>query len=225
MPHRARPLHSGNHPVHVTLRSAFRPLRHPFVFPTVRGVIAAVNRRRSRRPVCARRLRSDFRVVHFSVQADHIHLIVEARDSRALSNGVRGLSVSLARRLNALVRRTGPVIADRWHGRALTTARAVRTALVYVLGNHKKHGSRRQGPDPYSSAPYFDDFREFRGKRPVDSDPRCVPRALAPPRSEGTPGGHPMTWLLRVAWRLRGRISVHDAPRPSDAVVSETRAR
>jgi len=212
MPHRARPQHTATHPVHVTLRSSFRPLRHPFVFPTVRGAIAAVNRARGARTNTPRRLRQDFRVVHFSVQSDHIHLIVEARGRRALANGVRGLSVSIARRVNALVRRNGRVFADRWHGRALTTARAVRTAVVYVLGNHRKHRSGRAGVDPYSSAPYFDGFRGFRGKAPVELDARCVPRALAPPEREKPVTQGPRTWLLRVAWRQRGSISIHDAP-------------
>jgi len=212
MPHRSRPPHTSSHPVHVTLRSCFRPLRHPFVFPTVRAAIAAVSRQRSTRPVGMRRVRHDFRIVHFSVQADHIHLIVEARDKRTLSNAVRGLSVSIARRLNALVNRTGPVFADRWHGRALTTPRAVRTAVVYVLGNHRKHGSQRGGVDPYSSAPYFDGFRESRGTPPFERDARCVPRALAPPESERPVALAPTTWLLRVAWRQRGSISIDESP-------------
>src|SRR5882724_2800867 len=92
-PHRARPEHSFRHPVHVTLRSAFRPLRTPFVFPTLKGAIAEANRRHHHA----------FRIVHFSVQADHLHLLVEARDKRALSAGIKGLAVRIARRVNALV--------------------------------------------------------------------------------------------------------------------------
>ena len=201
--------------MHVTLRSFFRPLRHPFTFPTVRAALAAVNRERRSGPIRERGARDDFRVVHYSVQRDHVHLIVEARDRRSLANGVRGLSVSIARRLNALVRRSGRAFADRWHGRALTTARAVRTAIVYVLGNHRKHGSRRKGLDPYSSAPYFDGFRELGGRVPFVRDPRCVPRALAPPEAEGAPPMQPRTWLLRVAWRSQGTISLAESPRIS----------
>jgi REP element-mobilizing transposase RayT len=74
MPHAPRPLHLGRHPVHVTLRSELRSLRNQFVFPTVRAAIARTSARRG----------STFRVVHFSVQHDHVHLIVEAVDSAAL---------------------------------------------------------------------------------------------------------------------------------------------
>src|SRR5450432_2917702 len=74
--HRTRAAHASSHPLHVVLRSKFRPLRSQFVFPTVRLALAA-----------ATRAREDFRVVQFSVQGDHVHLIVEARDKSALSRG------------------------------------------------------------------------------------------------------------------------------------------
>ena len=161
--HEVRPRHRAGEPVHVTLRSGFRPLRSAFVFPTVRGAIRDLNRR----------WRDRFRVVHFSVQSDHLHLIVEAVDRKALLGGVRGLSVSLARRVNRLVFRRGRVIADRWHGRALSTPRAVRHALVYLLGNFRKHEQSAGGAvDPFSSAPYFPGFVEFAQGVPVAGDLR-----------------------------------------------------
>jgi len=224
-PHRARPPHAASHPVHVTLRSALRSLRDPCLFPAVRGAISAVNRERRAGPIHARRLRQDFRVVHFSVQGDHIHLIVEARDARALSNALRGLSVSIARRVNALLRRSGRMFADRWYGRALATPRAVRHAIVYVLANHKKHRSSRAAFDPCSSAPYFDGFRELRGRIPIELEPRCVPRALAPPDGEGRPAILARTWLLSVGWRKAGAISVADAPRSASIPAADAPRR
>jgi putative transposase len=38
-----------------------------------------------------------FRVVHFGVQDDHVHLLVEADDNASLSHGMIGLTVRLAR--------------------------------------------------------------------------------------------------------------------------------
>ena len=70
-----------------------------------------------------------FRVLHFSVQWDHVHLVVEASDKRALSAGVRGVAIRLARYVNELVMRKGRFWADRWHGRALTSPRQVRQVL------------------------------------------------------------------------------------------------
>jgi REP element-mobilizing transposase RayT len=187
----------------VTLRSAFTPLRSQFVFPTVRGAIAAANAR-------AEELGGRCRVVHFSVQFDHIHLIVEAPSRAALRRGVAGLTISIARRVNGLVRRRGRVFADRWHGRALTSPRAVRHALVYVLANFKKHAGpgRRSQLDVYASAPYFAEFAEFDGKPPLEL--RACWRRF---HDRAPPVVPPQTWLLGIGWRRHGRISIGEVPR------------
>jgi REP element-mobilizing transposase RayT len=196
--HRARAPHRASEPVHVTLRSEVSSLRSQFTFPTVRAVIADANRRGR-----------GFRIVHFSVQGDHVHLIVEATDRARLVAALKGVSVSLARRVNRLIFRRGRLIADRWHGRALETPRAVRHAIAYVLGNFRKHGKATHAVDPCSSAPYFDGFAECAGKRPLEVAPRSVPREF---RSLDPPTAEPKTWLLRVGWRRHGRISMHTSP-------------
>jgi putative transposase len=202
--HRARPEHRPYHPyhpVHVTLRSAFRPLRSAFVFPTVRAAIADSNRRAPGR----------FRIVHFSVQTDHLHLLVEAADKRALSSGLRGLSIRIARRVNALVDRRGRVWADRWHGHVLTSPRATRRALTYVLANFRKHNpSASAVVDSFSSAPHFNGFREYGRPTPIQSDVHAPPRARVP--ADEPANVRPLTWLLRVGWLRAGPISIYDAP-------------
>jgi REP element-mobilizing transposase RayT len=202
MPHIARPSHDPRNPVHVTLRSGVRPLRSQYVFPTVRGAIADAYRRRH----------GSFRIVHFSVQVDHLHLIVEADDREALNEGVRGLSISIARRVNRLVNRRGQFWADRWHGRTLETARAVRRAIVYVNGNGHKHGVH-SGPavDPFSSAPYFRGFSDLAGIPPIEHDPLTIPRYLWPPSV--APVAQARSWLLRAGWRNDGSIASYDVPR------------
>jgi REP element-mobilizing transposase RayT len=177
-------------------------LRSQFVFPTVRAAIAKTSARRG----------GTFRIVHFSVQGNHIHLIAEAEDAAALIAGVRGLEISIAKRVNRLTFGRGKFWADRWHGRALTTPRATRHALVYVLSNGQKHGSHsRPGRlDPCSSAPYFAGFREFVGLPPVARKSTMVPRSLAPPAA--SPVSESSTWLLGVGWRRHGLISIYEAP-------------
>jgi len=202
-PHRARPEHARAHPVHVTMRSAFRPLRSQFVFPTVRLAISAANRRN----------RKGFRIVHFSVQMDHMHLLVEAIDKDALSSGIRGLAIRVARAVNGLVSRRGRVWADRWHGHVLESPRATRHALSYVLGNFRKHHPRMRATiDAFSSAPYFNGFSEYPGAVPIRANAKLIPPALAPP--DELPVVRPSTWLLRVGWRrVGGLLSVNDGPR------------
>jgi hypothetical protein len=163
-----------------------------------------------------------FRVVHFSVQADHLHLLVEADDKRALSAGMRGLAVRIARRVNGLVFRSGRFWADRWHGRPLTSPRATRSALAYVLGNFRKHDPRaRAAVDRFSSAPFFSGFREYQGRMPVEMKPELAPPKVHPPwsnfRERGGASDLPVvlpaaTWLLRAGWRKLGDLSVFDGP-------------
>ncbi len=128
-PHRARPVHGRGHPVHATLRARREvgSLRTDATFLAVRAALAQASR-------------TDFRVVHFSVQRDHVHLLVEARSREALSSGMRGLAIRVALAVNRVLVRKGRVWADRWHGRALTTPREVRAALVYVLMNVRSTG-------------------------------------------------------------------------------------
>src|SRR5262245_2189813 len=83
--------------------------------------------------------RSWFRIVHFSVQANHVHLIVEADDKVSLSRGLMGAATRLALAVNQAARRRGSVWQDRFHARALRTPREVRNGIVYVLMNWKKH--------------------------------------------------------------------------------------
>ena len=111
-----------------------------------------------------RRAPDDFRVVHFSVQSNHVHLVVEASDKRALAAGMRSVAIRIARYVNQLLTRRGRLWADRWHGRALTSPRAVRNTLVYVLANFRKHTNAAVPPgiDAFSSAVRFDGFRGFK---------------------------------------------------------------
>jgi len=138
-------------------------------------------------------------------------LIVEASDARALSCGMRALAITLALRLNRLVQRRGRVVADRWHGRALMTPRAVRHAIVYVLANFRKHDhSATALVDVYSSAPYFAGFRELAGLSPIRHARAGRLRELGPPR--GSVVDDARTWLLAVGWRRWGLIGLRECP-------------
>ena len=143
--------------------------------------------------------------------AHHVHLLVEATDAPSLGSGMRAHGIRIALRVNRLLMRSGAVIADRWHGRELTSPRAVRHAIVYVLANFRKHGPARPARvDPYSSAPYFEGFREFSGSAAVVVNASIIPRALAPPLL--APVSRPQTWLLATGWKRRGLISIAEAP-------------
>jgi REP element-mobilizing transposase RayT len=131
--------------------------------------------------------REGFRIAHYSVQSDHVHLIVEAETKALLSGGMRAFALRAARRLNreVLGRRRGRVWGDRYDRHDLATPPEVRHALVYVLANGVKHRHVEPGAiDPCSSAPWFDGY---------------VNRRAAP--AEPSPTRPPDTWLLRDGWQ------------------------
>jgi REP-associated tyrosine transposase len=83
--------------------------------------------------------RFGMRITHFSVQGNHIHLIVEADDEDCLARGMQGLGVRIAKRLNKVMEGRGSVLADRYFGHVLRTPSEIRAAVHYVLNNHAKH--------------------------------------------------------------------------------------
>jgi hypothetical protein len=117
-------------------------------------------------------------VVHFSVQGNHLHLIVEADGKDALSRAMKGLAVRVAVRLNQLTGRRGTVFADRYHAHVMQTPREVANTVRYVLENHRKHAREvlpARWRDPFATS-------------------------LAEPLHE------PKVWLLRVGWTRAAEV-------------------
>ena len=142
------------------------------------------------------------RIALLSVRGFGASGIVEADGAGSLASGMRGLSIRLARGLNRMMGRKGPVLEDRYHAHVLRTPAEVRNALRYVLGNFESHAERRGEPrstkgwvDPYSSA--------------AARAPREAQRSLfLEPATSGAEG-----WLLRHA----ARADSHRSPRPVSA--------
>ena len=182
----------SSYPVHVTVRllAGFRSLRQVEEYRVLRGCFEAG------REGCVGQ-EGGFRLVHYSVQGNHLHLLVEAVDRVALSRGMQGLLVRIARGLNRLWKRKGRVFADRYHDHVLKTSREVRNALAYVLNNARHHGLRlRQLMDIFTSAGRFDGWKEKVRIIGKDNIPVTAPR----------------TWLLSKGWRQHRLISVHEIP-------------
>jgi REP element-mobilizing transposase RayT len=147
--------------------------------------------------------REEFRLVHYSIQGNHVHLIVEANNEDALGRGMKALGSRLARAVNRIFRRSGPVLADRYHVRMLETPREVRNALAYVLLNARRHAaaagralSRAFAIDPASSGRWFDGWNGGVGKH----SPEWIPVAL------------PRSWLLGVGWKRGGLLDPNGIP-------------
>jgi putative transposase len=230
--HLRRPSLSHRHPLHVTLRltSGVPSLRKQALFLVVRSALARGQER------------FGFRLVHFSVQSNHLHLIAEAADRRALSRGVQGLSVRVARAVNSRLQRKGRLFADRYHARALTTPRTVRYALRYVLLNARKHQhasgtkqaarpahdfatTRRSSPGgvagrPEAPLPFgFIDSRSSAAWFPDFLRGEELAFGASQVRTEwratsalDAPVVKPKTWLLRVGYLRHGAFDIDDVP-------------
>ena len=138
--HRARPLLKPRFPVHVTMTMR----RHVWNLRTRRCFTVL------ERAFWAGANRFGFRLVHFSVQGNHLHLLVEADDARALSRGMNGLTIRIARSLNRVMKRNGKVLTDRYHSRILRTPTEVRNVRNYHLTNARRHYGL-VGTDPFTS--------------------------------------------------------------------------
>jgi putative transposase len=197
VPHRPRERVNARHPILVTVRVMpdVRRLRTNVMYEAIREAVARATKWMYEP--------EPFRIVHASVQGNHLHLLVEAGSNAALTRGMKGLLVSCAKRLNAIAGRKGRVFADRFHSASLATPRQVRNALAYLLGNWRKHGEARRGEriDPYSSGFALPDW----GTDPVPYDQVPAPMPVALPR----------TWLLAEGWRRAGPISPWARPGPA----------
>lgn len=202
--HKARPAVDRRHPQHVTLRvlGDVGYLRKPHMYRAVREALKTVLGREQ----------DDFRIVHFSIQGNHLHLVCEAENKLALSAGMRSFEISAAKHLNDEVskergvRRRGQVFADRYHVRAVSSVAQTRHCLAYVLNNFRHHGL--SGPslfdgklDYYSSALLFPGWKE-----------RTTPILHIPPDYEPPAVSRPQTWLLNEAWKRARPISVYEVP-------------
>jgi len=191
--HLRRPLLRPNTPVHATLRvrAGLPSLRRRGLFLLVHAALIQG------------RERFGFRLCQYSVQSNHIHLIAEAPEMRALVRGIQGMAIRIARAINRELGLRGAVFADRYHARALKTPLEVKRALRYVLQNAAHHdGARRGGTawlDPCSSAA---SFRGWLGRTGKLATPLVSDDAVVSPR----------TWLLRVGWHKHGWLHVREGP-------------
>ena len=213
VPHARRNEHDQQHLVHVSMRRVrLAPsLRSERIFLAIVQQLARLKRQGGR-------------VVHYSVQHDHLHLIAEGKDRRDISNQMRKLFSRIALAVNSILSRRGSLFRDRHHRHELKGPTEMRNALAYVLFNDRKHHAQNGGNiseellsslDDRSSAAWLDpdDWVE-RGRPPPDMLQQLRTRSLD--RATGEPPvSTPHTWLGKSGWFERGggRMSLHELPR------------
>jgi REP element-mobilizing transposase RayT len=188
--HRVRDAVPAKTPVHVTMRvkKSVGRLRQRKIYRAVRKAALHVLRT------------GTLRIVHLSIQQDHLHAIVEASGRDSLARGIQGFQISAARHINRATGHRGGVFADRYHADQLRTPQMVRNAIAYVVNNWRKHGEDRGSSlsiDPFSSAVSFTQWLVAPKVIPVDE-----PLAVSPPTF----------WLLSTGWTRHGLIDPYEVP-------------
>jgi putative transposase len=174
---KARPELNGRWPVHVTMRVL------PEI-PSLRVLNGWV-----KRALIAGSERDGFRLIHFAILGNHLHLIAEADDRVSLSRGIQGIAIRISRAVNqALSRKRGKVFSDRFHEHVLRSLRETKAAVNYVIHNYRKHCAEAGRPlapsfvDPHSSASYL-----------AGLEPNPLPAATF--------------WLLNPVWKRKRKPS------------------
>ena len=207
MPHGSRPRMKKSDVAHVTikLKKGLPSLRGGEALAVVLAAIRRVNQGER------------IQIVEFSVQSNHVHLIVEAANSADLSRGMASLNTGLGMRLHRLWNRTGEgsIFKERFHLVVIQNPTQMRHALNYVLRNDVHHGMDLRTLDPCSSAASFGGWQELQGAeakaRTARAARECVTTA-------------PQTWLLRTGWQVtkdgRQKLSTGRWPRATTRTVT-----
>lgn len=185
--HLVREEYDGKYPVHITVRALKAPsLRSEVIFRALKEIFATSST-------------DGFRLLHYSVQANHLHLICEADDGTKLARGIQRLLSRSAHAVNRLSGRSGKLWRDRYHRHDLKTPTAVRNAYAYVLFNIRKHALTTAIPmdvlteiDPCSSAAWFDPSGWKEGEAPAADDIRRAGPSIV---------AEPTTWMARIGWK------------------------
>ncbi|MCW5806635.1 MAG: transposase [Deltaproteobacteria bacterium] len=156
--HRTRDAHPGWHPVHVVLRTlpAVGRLRRRRIYQAIRRAVAKTWG-------CV-----EYRIVHISIQHNHLHLLVEASSKETLALGMQSFATCAAKAINKALERAGKVFAHRYHATAV-------------------HRARRATRSPTSSATGATTARPAARACTSTGSPRRSRSTAGPPAATGSP--------------------------------------
>ena len=144
--HSSRPVISSKTPLHITIKltSFFHCLRNKKM---VQAFKRAVLLARS----------NGLRIIHFSLQDNHAHLLIESESKELLSKGMQSFGITFSKNIQKVyteetaIKAPRQVYEERYHCHILTTVRETKNALSYVLRNSYRHGKTPTLADVYSS--------------------------------------------------------------------------
>jgi REP element-mobilizing transposase RayT len=143
--HRPRPELPKGKPVHVTLegeRKILGSLRNKQVFRELRQAM-----RRARL--------KGVRILDFTLQHDHVHLLLETSDKYELGEAMRALSISFTKRLSYLAGKKIRAFKTRYHLSLLKSLAQIKAVAHYIATNGKKHGTINSGKTDWYTSTSF----------------------------------------------------------------------
>ncbi len=136
------------------------------------------------------------RVLHYSIQGNHLHLLVECADNQALAAGMNSFGTSFAKAVRKKLGGKGKVFAGRYHLRVLQNPTQMKNTLAYVLLNQAKHENLIPYNDKFSSSQHFNEWKALLGRNvgPIlqewRKNKKPLPEYLSKPKS----------WLASKGW-------------------------
>lgn len=140
------------------------------------------------------------RAIHYSLQGNHIHLILEADSPAALSRAMKSFGCRFAKGAKHLRGfKSAKVFNGRYHLTVIDSPRQARNAIRYVLLNQSHHVDLIEHIDEFSSGFYFKGWRQLLGpkfkdlveQQAITSGTFDLPKHLSVPD----------TWLLAEGWK------------------------
>lgn len=98
------------------------------------------------------------KIIHYTLEYDHVHLLVETDNKTALARGMQSFGISFSKSINKIKKAQGKVFKTRYHYRKLKTPAEVKNVFNYIFGNSLKHKKAISIVSPYNSLMAIDNF-------------------------------------------------------------------
>ena len=112
------------------------------------------------------------KVIHYTLEYNHIHMLVEAFNQEQLSNCMQSFGVTLAKMINKVKFKKGGVYKHRYHLRRLISVMELKNVLKYIFNNGIKHKNSNTIMTFYNSAIVEKTLHQLYPKLARPKDPR-----------------------------------------------------
>lgn len=93
------------------------------------------------------------RVIHYTLEFNHVHLLVEADCHKVMHRGMQAFGISIAKAINKFKMKTGQVYKNRYHLKKITNPVQLKNVLHYIFHNGVHHKSGTTLLNPFNSLP------------------------------------------------------------------------